>query len=122
MVQKPPSLHTNDFVDKYYVENIRDNEDSLIDFKILHLTDLQIDNKYMAGTSSDCRNFRCCHLDKNGELESSNSANIAGPFGSRNCDMPLNGARVLLTRLKEELIAEYGEINMVVVTGNVVSD
>ena len=120
-MQKPHNLHANNFVDTYYVETIRGNEASLIDFKILHLTDLQIDNKYVAGSSSDCRDFRCCHLDKNGEVESEGD-NIAGPFGSKNCDMPLNGARFLLTWLKEELIAEYGEINMVVVTGNVVSD
>ena len=77
--------------------------------------------KYVAGAEADCRQFRCCHVDNKGEVQSNPSV-AAGPFGTKNCDLPLNGARTLLTKLKEKLMDEYGEINMIVVTGNVVSD
>lgn len=80
-----------------------------------------MDLKYVAGAEADCRDFRCCHANNAGELNISPRVE-AGVFGSKNCDLPLNGARILLTKLKEKLMAEYQEINMIVVTGNVVSD
>ena len=35
--------------------------------------------------------------------------------------MPLNGARALLTKIKEKVVDDYDEINMVIVSGNVVT-
>ena len=48
----------------------------------------------------------------------------AGPFSSRNCDMSLEGAKVLLIKLKEALVAENSNYiaTMVIVSGNVVTD
>jgi len=103
---KPVNLSQNNFADKYYTERIRENQQTLITYRILHLSDLAVDLKYVAGAEADCREFRCCHANKFGELKSNPSVE-AGPFGSKNCDMPLNGARILLTKLKERLIAEY---------------
>ena len=96
------------FADRYYAEKIRDRakEKTLITYKILHLSDLAVDLKYVAGAEADCRDFRCCHANNNGELNI-NPRVEAGVFGSKNCDLPLNGARILLTKLKEKLMAEY---------------
>ena len=46
----------------------------------------------------------------------------AGALGSQNCDLPLDAARIHLEKLKEKLLEEFDEINIVVVTGNVVTD
>lgn len=84
------------------------------------MSDLSVDLKYVAGASYDCREFRCCHANEDGEIDFS-SDTAAGPYGARGCDLPLIGAKALLTELKTKVIDEYGEINMVVVTGNVVT-
>ena len=79
-----------------------------------------MDLKYVAGASTQCREFRCCHANSEGEIDFA-SANAAGPYGSRGCDLPLGGARSMLTEMKAKIIGEYGEINIVVVTGNLVT-
>ena len=58
---KPASLYNNDFADKIYEEQIRDG--ALQDYKILHLSDLWVDLKYVPGAKTQCREFRCCHAD-----------------------------------------------------------
>ena len=79
-----------------------------------------MDLNYVAGSSTQCREFRCCHANLDGEIDFT-STNAAGPYGSRGCDLPLGGARSMLTQMKEKIIAKYGEINIVVVTGNLVT-
>lgn len=117
---KPGSLDANNFADNLYETDIRGKEDTLQEYKILHLSDLSVDLKYVAGSSYDCRDFRCCHADRDGEIDF-NSDTAAGPYGARGCDLPLSGAKSLLTGLKAKVLESYGEINMVVVTGNVVT-
>lgn len=47
---------------------------------------------------------------------------IANPFGARGCDMPLGGARAILTKLLKEINnAYYEDPNFVIVTGSVVT-
>ena len=77
----------------------------------------------MAGANAVCRGFRCCHPNENGEIDTT-VTDPAGPFSSRNCDMSLSGAKVLLIKLKEALVAENSNYiaAMVIVSGNVVSD
>ena len=60
---KPETLSDNNFADVYYEDNIRGVEDTLINYKILHLSDLAIDLDYVAGSDASCREFRCCHAD-----------------------------------------------------------
>ena len=89
---KSTALKDNNFADSYYAENIRGKETTLQTYKVLHLNDLSIDLKYVAGASTDCSQFRCCHADENGEISVEDLNLAAGAFGSRNCDMPLYGA------------------------------
>ena len=112
-------LDLNDFADYYYETNLR-GQDSLITYQILHLSDLAIDLRYVNGAETKCRDFRCCHATARDET--STPKNPAGPYGNKGCDQPLDGTRVLLTRLKEQILADYGEVNMIVVTGNVVTN
>lgn len=107
------------FVDDYYEQNII-GVNTLITYTVLHLSDLAIDLDYVAGSDAKCRQFRCCHANSFGEIDE-NPKKRAGTFGAKDCDMPLNGSRVLLTKLKEKVLERYGEINIVVVTG-VVTD
>lgn len=117
---KPLALESNSFADDYYEASIRGKENTLQDYKILHLSDLWVDLNYVAGASTQCRDFRCCHANSDGEIDFA-SADAAGPYGSRGCDTPLGGARSMLTQMKEKVIEKYDEINIVVVTGNLVS-
>ena len=83
----------------------------------MHLHDLAIDLDYQVGSAVDCRQFRCCHY------EESPDGDRAGAIGSTNCDLPIHGAEILLRKFKEKVFEDYNnEINIVVVTGNVVSD
>ena len=51
------------YADKYYEDNIRGNELNLQNYKILHLSDLNIDINYDEGALTECRGYRCCHLE-----------------------------------------------------------
>lgn len=107
------------YVNNHYVENVR-GSNFLITYRILHISDIAVDPYYEVGTNANCRLMRCCHLDR-ASIRGRDNANY---FGDKNCDLPLDGARELLQRLKAEIEASFdnGEIiNMVVVTGNVVT-
>ena len=114
---KPATLYANTYQDKFYEENIRENVENRQHYQILHLHDLAIDLDYHVGSAVECRQFRCCHA------EESPDGDRAGAIGSTNCDLPLHGAEILLRKFKEKVFEDYNnEINIVVVTGNVVSD
>ena len=49
---KPPALENNSFANDYYETEIRGQEENLIDYKILHLSDLWVDLNYVAGAST----------------------------------------------------------------------
>ena len=107
------------FADVYYEDTIRGNENNLQNYKILQLSDLNIDLKYREGAPTDCREYRCCHMLAH-EVSSANS-DTSGPFGDKNCDLPLSAAKAMLKKIKAQVMLDYSEINMVVVTGNVVT-
>ena len=90
------------FADKYYADNIRGKEDILQHYQILHLSNLNIDMKYAEGAETDCGEFRCCHLNKGQNATAANDR--AGPLGARGCDLPLNGVKAMLTKLKERAV------------------
>jgi hypothetical protein len=47
---------------------------------------------------------------------------VAGPFGHRDCDMPIGGTKAILHKLLSLLDARnYAEPALVIVTGNVVT-
>ena len=76
----------------------------------------------MAGTDSQCWGFACCHLLGDGKLpEGLDPEYIAGPYGHKNCDMPLGGVRQVLSSLKKDHLFNT-DPNIIVVTGNVISD
>lgn len=114
---KPAALYDNTYQDKFYEENIRGAVENRQHYQILHLHDLAIDLDYHVGSPVDCRQFRCCHA------EESPDGDRAGAIGSTNCDLPLHGAEILLRKFKQKVDEDYdNQINIVVVTGNVVSD
>ena len=108
------------YADAYYRLNIKGKDvKSTPSYQILHLSNLNIDTKYTEGAETDCGEFRCCHL-RLGQ-NATEGEDRAGPFGSKGCDLPLEAMRQMLIKLKEAAVADYAEINMVVVTGNVVT-
>jgi hypothetical protein len=50
------------------------------------------------------------------------TSDVAGPFGSKGCDLPLGGARALLDAIKDAQLFEFdAQPHIVFITGNVVS-
>ena len=112
----------DDFVDKLY------ESAGSATYRILHLSDLNIDPYYTPGATVKCRDFRCCH-SYNGMVPQSIPGDdkvgedVAGPFGNRGCDMPLGGTQTLLEKLKISIENEYGsQPDMIIVTGGVVTE
>ena len=78
----------------------------------------------MAGSSANCRAFRCCNVDyTNGQIFwQIKDEDIANPFGHRGCDMPINGTKAILQELAIKLEAvNYEAASLIIVTGNVVT-
>ena len=66
---------------------------------------------------TDCRDFRCCHF-KSDRVSSTE----AGPNGNVGCDLPISGLKMMLEKIKNQLVADFDQVNVIVVTGNVVSE
>ena len=83
---KPKHLENDDFVDKLYEEIAADPENRET-IKAVHISDVHLDQHYMAGSASKCESFLCCRADTGmpGPGESA-----AGLWGSNEgvCDIP----------------------------------
>ena len=81
---------------------------------------MKVDLDYVQLTSSECREFACCHARADGTIpENVEAEYIAGPYGHKNCDTPFTGLADILTTIKESL---QEDPNLIFVTGGVVTD
>lgn len=83
---------------------------SISSYKILHLTDLNIDYKYVAGSSSDCGELICCQAKHGTEVP------VAETYGNHNCDTSSEALDKMLAS-----IAAAQTPNLIIITGGLVS-
>ena len=99
------TLKTSDYYDTVYANNAESDDlkkqnenNNFLDglyakqrqgapFKILWLSDLNIDLNYVYESSSQCLDLACCHKDNIPESDDQK----AGLFGNKNCNLPLDG-------------------------------
>eukprot|EP00347_Sterkiella_histriomuscorum_P016216 403354044 len=83
---KPQNVISDNFINEEYERiNLFDGSSSRPVIKMLHLADLHLDFKYMAGSAAMCNNIICCR-EVNGFPD--DSKNKAGIYGSYYCDAP----------------------------------
>lgn len=82
-------------------------------FRVLHITDVHMDQNYVAGSQSSCSSQLCCHLDSvSVGSKPSSTAGLWGDYGK--CDTPVATYKLLLDH-----VSRKDKIDMIVWTGDV---
>lgn len=93
LAAKPATDSTNDFLDKIYdASNPSSNPPT---FKILWMTDLNLDANYACGSSRDCGDYSCCHAN----YPADHDMDQARKYGEKTCNMPLEGYKKMMAIL-----------------------
>jgi hypothetical protein len=82
MANKPVNSLNNDFYDKLYSE-----PKLSLPFKILWISDLDIDLNYVYESSIKCEDSSCCHAQNIPLTE----LDLAPLYGHTNCNLPIDG-------------------------------
>uniref|UniRef100_A0A336KIJ5 Sphingomyelin phosphodiesterase n=1 Tax=Culicoides sonorensis TaxID=179676 RepID=A0A336KIJ5_CULSO len=82
-------------------------------FKIIHITDVHFDPRYVVGNNAKCDDPTCC---RESHGKPNNTANAAGKWGSYDCDVPWESVVDLVQHLK----AEHGDAEIIYYTGDTV--
>ena len=80
-------------------------------FKILHLSDIHIDQEYTEGLNANCSEPLCCRPP---DSATAPHGRPAGHWGDHNCDLPL----CTLDNLLEHLAEKKDEFNWIYWTGD----
>lgn len=90
---KPADASTNDFLDKLYDTNNMTTNPPL--FKILWMSDLDIDINYVVDSSVNCYDYSCCHETRMAATEDEK----APKYGHKKCNMPMDTFKKLVDTL-----------------------
>ncbi|KAH9838385.1 sphingomyelin phosphodiesterase [Rhodofomes roseus] len=87
--------------------------------KVLHLSDLHIDPRYMVGSEANCTTGLCCRA---GGMAASNTSSIPAPwFGSYLCDSPLSLVAATLQSIPVLTGTQDSPFNWTIYTGDLLS-
>ncbi|EPT05669.1 hypothetical protein FOMPIDRAFT_1110912 [Fomitopsis schrenkii] len=87
--------------------------------KVLHLSDLHIDPRYMVGSEANCTSSLCCRA---GGAAASNETSIPAPwFGSYLCDAPLSLVTATLQSIPVLAGTEDSSFDWTIYTGDLLS-
>ncbi|KZT73123.1 Metallo-dependent phosphatase [Daedalea quercina L-15889] len=87
--------------------------------KVLHLSDLHIDPRYMVGSEANCTSSLCCRA---GTVAASNASSIPAPwFGSFLCDSPISLVAATLQSIPVLTGTETSSFNWTIYTGDLLS-
>lgn len=101
LADKPEDVAENDYLDKLYsISNPSLNPPT---FRILWLSDMDIDNFYKEGASSVCKDYRCCHA--NNVLEKPEDA--AGKYGNKRCSTSMEGFKKMIETINKLNTTSY---------------
>lgn len=90
LADKPNDIISNDYVDKLYsLSNPSLNPPT---FRILWMSDVNIDINYKENSSSVCKDYQCCHAGDKVE----NEADKAGKYGNKKCSTSLAGFQKMI--------------------------
>ncbi len=109
LADKPGAITNNDFITNIY--NSITPGGGRATYKILHLSDLNVDYKYKVGYTADCGELICCQ-EKHGQTGS----DLSGEYGHSNCDTPPDSVTEMLQRIKDQYTPD-----IVIVSGGLVS-
>lgn len=70
------------------------------DLKIVHVSDIHLDLKYMVGAFSDCDEFACCREVDTSENDTESVAGVWGDYHS--CDTPANAVENAFRQIKKQ--------------------
>lgn len=72
----------------------------LDEFKIVHVSDIHLDLKYMVGAFSDCDEFACC---REVDITENDTESVAGAWGDyRSCDTPVNAVENAFEQIRKQ--------------------
>ena len=84
-IDKPDIYKTNDEIDKIYAYSNPMTNPAI--FRILFLSDIDLDWNYKEGASTECYDAACCH-----EFEDELPDELKAPlYGTTKCNLPLKG-------------------------------
>lgn len=92
---KPNDINTvnNAYLDSLYtLSNPKLNPPT---FRILWMSDLDIDLNYKVGSSTKCFDYSCCHDG----IPAANPAEAAPLYGDQKCNMPLEGFKKMMSTI-----------------------
>lgn len=116
LADKPESISDNSHLHSLY--EISNPSTSPSTFKILFLSDLDIDANYISGsTSVNCYDPSCCHIDTPNFSESDQ----APEFGSFKCNMPLEGHKKMMETINKLNYTSYLSVSSIILGGNTVA-
>lgn len=72
----------------------------------VQITDPHLDLNYRTGAESECTEPTCCRFDQEADANKTDSV-PAGPWGSYNCDTPLNFFKWTLNHISNSISVSY---------------
>ena len=91
--------------------------DSPATFKVLFLSDIELDLDYVEGKSTDCPDFACCHAKDEPQLDSEK----ASKYGSKNCYHSLDGFKRMIDSINYFNTSNAMNIKSIIFSGGAVA-
>jgi hypothetical protein len=110
---KPALYNSNDILDKLYDQS--NPSLSPPTFRILFMTDIELDLNYAPLTSSvNCFDDSCCHSD----TPARGASDKAPIYGSNKCSMPLAGFKKMMDSINSLNFTSYLSVSSIILGGS----
>jgi hypothetical protein len=83
-------------------------------YKILWLSDIELDYNYTAGASTQCEDYACCHPKDHTTF----NADMAAEFGSKSCYHGLQSFKKMVDSINYYNTSEFMNIATIIVGGS----
>ena len=112
MLDKPEIYAENDAIDKIYAYSNPMTNPAM--FRILFISDIDLDWNYKVNASTSCYDAACCH-----EMEDELADELKAPlYGTTKCNLPLNGFKKMVDTINKLNTTNYLSFTSIIYGGS----